>query len=429
MSGPTAKPYKHNGTWCIRYTDEHGKRKKKSFESHADANLELAKELARVEEVGRGLRAATPQPRTFDEICDIWISSRAIHKRSERHDQSIIRRHLRPVFTGQCLMDVGVASVDAFVAKQVLAGLDKQTIRNHLTLLIAMLHYAVDLGWLLKVPRIKKPKVALFSTDYRYLRTHDEIQRFLGAAKEESALAYALYATAVFTGMRAGELAGLMWDCVDFSKRLITVQRSFDGPTKAGDVRYVPILDALLPVLRAWRLQSPGNIVFPNERGGMQLRSARIFQEIFVRVQAAAGLPVRKSKAGGERGYVKFHDLRHTFASVWMMNGGDLFRLQRILGHKSTTMTQRYAHLSPDVYTADHGRFSDDLLPAVATVTALPTASVRGKARVPAIHVEPLQETHAIHASTLRPEGRDSPGALEDRTDEEEAVDAASLGK
>jgi hypothetical protein len=66
---------------------------------------------------------------------------------------------------------------------------------------------------------------------------------------------FALYATAVFTGMRAGELGGLRWDDVDFDKRLVTVQRSFDGPIKAGDIRYVPILDALLPVLRAWRLR------------------------------------------------------------------------------------------------------------------------------------------------------------------------------
>jgi integrase len=43
-----------------------------------------------------------------------------------------------------------------------------------------------------------------------------------------------------------------------------------------------------------------------------------------------------------------FHDLRHTFASHWMMAGGDLYVLKSILGHKSIVMTQRYAHLSPE---------------------------------------------------------------------------------
>ncbi|MCZ6696139.1 MAG: site-specific integrase, partial [Acidobacteria bacterium] len=45
---------------------------------------------------------------------------------------------------------------------------------------------------------------------------------------------------------------------------------------------------------------------------------------------------------------VTFHTLRHTFASWFMMNGGDLYRLQRYMGHSTITLTQRYAHLSPD---------------------------------------------------------------------------------
>ena len=54
-------------------------------------------------------------------------------------------------------------------------------------------------------------------------------------------------------------------------------------------------------------------------------------------------------KALGRAGItdLHFHDLRHTFASQWMMAGGELYALQNILGHKSAAMTQRYAHLSP----------------------------------------------------------------------------------
>jgi len=164
-----------------------------------------------------------------------------------------------------------------------------------------------------------------------------------------------LYATAIYTGMRAGELAGLRREDIDLERRLITVQRSFDGPTKSGDVRYVPILDPLLPVLREWLLLCAGPVVFPNEAGNMHSPSAYIFQEILHRVLDAAGFP--KVKIGGqELRYIRFHDLRHTFASHWMMNSGDLFKLQRILGHKSVTMTQRYAHLAPEAFASDHGR-------------------------------------------------------------------------
>jgi DNA invertase Pin-like site-specific DNA recombinase len=123
------------------------------------------------------------------------------------------------------LRELGVQHVDAFVATR--SKLDPKTVHNLLTLLISVLNAAVDLGWLAKVPRIKKPKVRMFSADYRYLRTDPERDAFLRAAREEGEDVFALYATAVFTGMRAGELGGLRWDAVDFERRLLTVQRSF----------------------------------------------------------------------------------------------------------------------------------------------------------------------------------------------------------
>jgi integrase len=94
-----------------------------------------------------------------------------------------------------------------------------------------MLNVALDLGWIERAPRIRKPRVRIFSADYSYLRTDDEVRRFLAAARGEGENVFALYATAVYTGLRAGELAGLHWDDVDFERRLITVQRSFDGPS------------------------------------------------------------------------------------------------------------------------------------------------------------------------------------------------------
>jgi hypothetical protein len=58
--------------------------------------------------------------------------------------------------------------------------------------------------WLLRVPSFQKPKVALFSTDYRYLRSEEEIRRFLAAAREQDEHVFVLYATAIYTGSRPG---------------------------------------------------------------------------------------------------------------------------------------------------------------------------------------------------------------------------------
>lgn len=139
-----------------------------------------------------------------------------------------------------------------------------------------------------------------------------------------------------------------MRDRIDFGRRLIAVQKSYAGPTKNGETRHLPIVDVLLPSLRSWCMKSGSGLVFTNSAGEMLNRNSIVFQETLHKVLAAGGF---------ERGYITFHDLRHTFASHWMMNGGDLFKLQKVLGHKNPKMTLRYAHLAPEAFAADLGRF------------------------------------------------------------------------
>lgn len=360
-----ARPVKHGDGWRIRWIDEQGRRRSETYDEYKDAVFKLREHEQEVEEIRRGLRARCDAEKTFDEICDYWIAKRAVQKRSSKHDESIIRRHLRPAFGKLRLGDLGVERVDEFVVAH--AHLDKKTVANHLTLLISMLNVAVDLGWLRAAPRIRKPRVPLFTRDFNYLRTEDEMRRFLVAAESEGTLVFTLYATAAYTGMREGELAALVWGDIDFERRLITVQRSFEGPTKAEDVRYVPILDPLLPILREWRLRNPGPTVFPNRDGRMQQPSARIFQEVLHRVLDRAGL-VPVVRDGKTKPYITFHGLRHSFASHWVMRGGDLFKLQKILGHKSIQMTQRYSHLAPDAFAGDYGRLGTHAAAKPATV-------------------------------------------------------------
>ena len=362
-----AKPTRHRGKWRIRWFDALGNRQSESYLERAVAVTMLRKHELEAEEIQKGLRPLQRIDKTFDELCDYWTANRTPLKRSAKDDLSIIRRSLRPVFGAMSVRDfegeLGQRAVDAFLVERH-ESLDAKTIANHVTLLISMLNLAVDLRWLDKAPRIRKPKVRLFNRDFRYLRTTADITKFLAAAREDSELAFVLYATAIYTGCREGELAALTWGDVDFDRRLITVQRSFDGPTKANDLRYVPLLDGLVEILEAWRTKNPTTLLFPNQAGAMHGKSARIFQETFKRVLDAAGFAKVRVK-GKERHYVTFHSLRHTFASHWVMRGGDLYKLQRILGHKSVAMTQRYAHLSPDLYREDHGRL--DVAPLAAT--------------------------------------------------------------
>lgn len=342
-----------SGCWQVRWYDVAGRRQSKTFDTYKEAQQATHQLLAEVNAAKQGLVPAPPPKKTFADLTHQWMTTRALHKRSGGDDASRLRAHLTPAFGKLQLQDITFERIEAFKAER--THLSKQTLRHLLILLGSMLKLARRLGWLLVVPPIDKPSVRINEIDFAYLRTTEEVQRFLRAAKDEGIDTYTLYTTAVYTGMRQGELAALRWECVHLDQGLITVSRSFDGPTKAGDVRFVPIMHVLLPVLRAWRLQCPGPLVFPNAKGEMHQPKDRIFCERFRRVLDAAGF--QRPESGRRAHYIRFHDLRHTFASHWMMAGGDLFKLQRILGHKTTELTLRYAHLSPAAFMGDLGRF------------------------------------------------------------------------
>ncbi len=197
------KPVKQRKKWRIRWLDESGQRKSEVYEKRDDAKFALSRHEAHVEEKKRGLRELAPPKKTFDELCDYWLKNKAPQKRNQKDDESVIRAHLRPHFGGKLLSEIKGSDIDTFkISKR---HLSNKTISNQLTLLITMLNLSVDEGWIKKYPKIKKPKVSIFNKDFNYLKTNTEIQRFLAAAHAESKLAFTLYATAIYSGMREGE--------------------------------------------------------------------------------------------------------------------------------------------------------------------------------------------------------------------------------
>jgi integrase len=230
-----ARPIKHRGKWRIRWTDHTGKRRSEVHERYEEAETALLRHKLEVIDIRSGRRAPIRRGKTHAELFDYWLEARATLKRSSRDDRSMIERHLRPAFGRLSMGTLTAAHIDTYVAAR--SGLSPKTVNNHLTLLTTMLNLAVELGWLARAPKIKKLKAPVCGPGYRYLRTRGEITRFLGATQPEDELVHVLYATALYTGMRAGEVAGLHWDDVDLDQRLITVCRSYDGPTKSGRVR------------------------------------------------------------------------------------------------------------------------------------------------------------------------------------------------
>lgn len=352
-----AKPIKHGNNWRIRPLNHTGERQSFIFSTHTDALSYLKQYDATVERIKLGLESPSPTPKSFHEAANEYLRLKSSQKKNPKDDKSIITKHLIPFFGKMPLSQVE-SFVDEF--KLNTKHLSDKTLHNILTLLITILRFSFDKRWLIQEPRIKKPK--LTSAEFSYLKTDEEIKRFLFAAKDYSSRCYYLYAAAIYTGLRAGELAALKWTDIDFTKRLIKVDKSFEDTTKNNKIRYVPILDVLLPYLIEWRKQNPDSqFIFPSTTGTILLPSAYIFQENLQRVLEIANF---KPLNANYSHYITFHDLRHTFASHWMMNGGDIFKLQKILGHSDLKMTQLYAHLEPRVFENDYAIFGTSTLNA-----------------------------------------------------------------
>lgn len=341
-----AKPIKVGNKFRIRPLVK-GKRLSENYDDLNTALVAIKKYELENLEYKAGFKKVYSTELIFERLSEHWIKYRLPEKRKIKDDLSMLGKYLSPSFGKMRIKDITVGGIEDF--KLTLTHLKPKTQYNILALLRAMLNYAHDHEWIDRVPKVRMPKINVLDSEYSYLKTVREIERFIRSCEKIDYQLNVLATTAIYTGMRQGELAGLKWEDIDFAHNQIIVKRSFNGPTKNGKTRIVPILSILLPVLRQWRLQNPQGYVFYNEIGNPLFPCHSFFQEKFKLALDEAGFK-RRSK---NKHYIVFHDLRHTFASHWMMKGGDIYKLKTILGHSDTKMTQRYAHLSPHVFQED----------------------------------------------------------------------------
>jgi integrase len=136
--------------------------------------------------------------------------------------------------------------------------------------------------------------------------------------------------TALNTGMRRGEILGLKWDNVDLKHGFILLDK-----TKNGDRREIPINETLRQTFKSIERRLEVPYVFFNPLTDPIVPYGDI-KNAFNRACRKAGIKD-----------FHFHDLRHTFASHLVMAGIDITTVKELLGHKTLTMTLRYAHLAP----------------------------------------------------------------------------------
>ncbi|MFI5348571.1 MAG: tyrosine-type recombinase/integrase [Elusimicrobiota bacterium] len=322
--------YRRHKQWWIDYYDTTGLRHREP----AGATKTLAHDalVKRLDEIIRG-RFSLPKTSKAITVQEMIDRYREKHMKGKRGNGApVVLRRLEREFGHLPLTQLTVEEIQGFMNTITTASSVSNANRYH-DVFRSLLYKAIDWGYhpgpnpLKKVPRGKPKKHRL-----RFL-SPEEMRALIPRC---SSRILPIVTCALYAGMRRGELLDLDWSNVRLDRGIIYILES-----KSDEARELPIP----PTLRKLFLS-----LGPKESGNVFNLPPITLRRHFLRA-------LKKADIQGFR----FHDLRHTYASYHVMKNHDLPTLQKLLGHKSPMMTQRYAHLA-DAHLRESVNNLDDSL-------------------------------------------------------------------
>ncbi len=302
-----------------------------------------------------------PGKTTVADYLDRWLADYAkpnLSPRSYERYAGIIRQHVIPDLGSIQLSQLRAEHLQKHYSTRLNSGLSARTVRYHHALIHIALQTAVrwrlvgrNVADAVEPPKFKRPEMQTWN--------EDEVNCFLEATKGTQY--YALFYTALFTGMRRSELLALRWQDIDFIYGQIYVTRSlhhlkdgsyvFTQPKSERSRRTIALPPSAFLVLSEYRkekdtdallLDKPitdADLVFSNL--GKPLRPNTVTYA-WARIAARAGVKV-----------IRLHDARHTHASLMLKQGIHPKVVQERLGHASIQMTlDTYSHVAPGIQEA-----------------------------------------------------------------------------
>jgi len=359
-----------DGRWEARYYVQAvngAKRKVLYGKTRAEARDKLAKALSdRIDGI-----VYDDENMTLGEYLDVWLGGSvfgSVRQSTYDRDTNLVNNHIKPVLGGLQLKKLNSAQVQSFYRSRLDAGLSGSTVHKMHDILRRSLAQAMK--WHL-VPRnvveaAKPPRPA--PKEMKALSA-DEARRLLEAAVEDRL--EALYVLAIHTGMRQGELLALRWQDVDLENAVVSVRRTltrsggkvvFSEPKTKKSRRSIRLTPQAVKALRRHlkrqlrdieilgdRYQDQG-LVFTTDTGG-PINPSNLRQRNFAPLLKQAGLP-----------HMRFHDLRHTCATLLLSRGVHPKFVQELLGHATIAITlDTYSHVLPSMGDATAKAMEDAL--------------------------------------------------------------------
>jgi integrase len=339
------------------YSPLDGKKIRRSFSGHGASTEAKRWRRDALADVQKG-RMRAPTPITVREAATEWLKlARAgvIRTRSEdpykpsalRGYEADLRLRLLDRLGPTRLSELTRPKLQLLVAEWQTAGLAPSTIRNSLLPLRAI-YRDLELLGIAAVPvnpttGLRLPKV---EGERNRIASPEEAARLIAAAPGQDR---PIWATAMYGGLRRGELAALRWEHVDLAQGVIRVERSYDytarafiAPKSRKARRRVPIPAVLRDVLVEHRMDY--------EAAGRAAPEVLVFGRDAEVPFGASGVRRRALAAWKRAGLdpIGLHECRHTFASLMIAAGANAKALSTYLGHASIQLTfDRYGHLMP----------------------------------------------------------------------------------
>lgn len=190
-------------------------------------------------------------------------------------------------------------------------------------------------------------KIRLDKFDNKRVRyfTHEEAKRCLEELKKRNGSLWEQAMISLHCGLRFGEIANLRWGDIDTKRKIIGIRDS-----KGGFSRFGRMTDEVRRIFGKMKSGPREKLVFSDPDGKRIKRPSKIFTTVIEDLGLNEGITDLRQK-------LTFHSLRHTYASWLVDRGIELYDVQKLLGHRSSQLTERYAHLSDRRLTEDVKEF------------------------------------------------------------------------
>lgn len=315
-----ASVYKRGNTYWVRF-QWRGQEVRKS--ARTSSKREAREYLAELQAQYRRIDIGGKPRVTFEQAAIQFIEQEVSTKKVSTigYYQNCVKV-LADEFGGAYLDEITRARIARFEAEKART-LSAQTVKHYRTTLSGIFKVAIRHDQVSANPCRDLDPIRIDNARYRYL-SEREWQKVRAALREPIK---SIAEVSVERGMRLGEIISLRWRDINLTQDLITIP-----DTKGNRPRVLPLEGARQIIERQPRVSE---YVFTNLAGNK-----------FAANDVSKQFRLTMARIGVDD--FRFHDLRHTFASWYVQRGGDLYKLQLILGHKGPTMTQRYAHLRVD---------------------------------------------------------------------------------